>query len=61
MLNNRCNEIEFDLNITYNNITYSRCHYTIDGMNEPCKTWSFDKTYYQSTLTEEWSMVGRFD
>lgn len=50
-----CNQGGFDMNMT--NVTYDKCHYIVDGEKYPCNSWSFDKTYYQSTLTEEWSMV----
>ena len=51
------NKIDFGHNVTYANITYEKCHYTVEGIQHPCDSWSFDKTYYQSTLTEKWSMV----
>lgn len=53
-----CNELpDFVPNVTHTNISYDKCHYTINETQYPCSSWSFDKTYYQSTLTEEWSMV----
>ena len=48
------NKIDFGHNVTYANITYEKCHYILDNSpKQPCNSWKFDKTYYQSTLTEE--------
>lgn len=41
----------------YLNITLNQCSYIIDGNEIKCDTWVFDKTYFQSTLTERLSMV----
>jgi len=38
-------------------LTLEKCHYTQNGTKHKCSQWVFDKTYYESTLTEEWSMV----
>lgn len=56
-LNYICNQIDFGPNVTYSNVTYDKCHYIVNDVKYPCNSWNFDKTYYKSTLTEEWSMV----
>ncbi len=43
--------------MTFTNVTYDKCNYYLDGQAYLCSQWSFDKTYYQTTLTEDWSMV----
>lgn len=52
-----CNQSEFGADVSYTNITYDKCSYYLDGEAYPCSQWSFDKTYYRTTLTEDWSMV----
>lgn len=36
---------------------YEQCSIVTNGSQYNCKSWDFDKTYYQSTLTEEWGLV----
>lgn len=35
------------------NVSSDQCSYYFNGSEYPCDAWIFDKTYYQSTLTEE--------
>lgn len=43
--------IELDL------VEHGQCTALINGTAYQCEDWEFDKTYYKSTLTEEWSLV----
>lgn len=52
-----CNQTEFPGNVSYSNITYNKCSYSVNNVEHDCNSWSFDKTYYESTLTEDWSLV----
>ncbi|CAF0803311.1 unnamed protein product [Brachionus calyciflorus] len=45
-------------NLTLSNVTsLDSCSYTINNEKQPCEEWVFDRTYYQETLTEQWSLV----
>ena len=35
----------------------NKCSYTTLNSTNECEEWVFDRTYFQETLTEEWSMV----
>jgi hypothetical protein len=58
----KCNPTTTTTTNDYDNITIDQCFYYVNSTKYPCESWTFDKTYYQSTLTEEvnYELVSNF-
>ncbi|CAF0795542.1 unnamed protein product [Brachionus calyciflorus] len=54
-----CNNVSIDkTNSNITNLIKSNCVYHVgNGSYTSCDSWSYDKKYFDSTLTEEWNMV----